>query len=243
MHVVPIPQEARPARFPSAPDGLSDWWSHRADTTTGCSWRSLIATPDRAPRLIGFAAEPGAVVQPTPGRTRTPLLPHTGAAGRTSEALSPRLQHQISTFPTPTPWPPPILDMLLAIGARSPIKGPPPPAFSTKSAHIRLNRRSRFSHGPLLVTSARASCTAARGLHSVTYPPDVLGPTIRMSYSPWRRARPMHLARYQRHDHLPLNASPPAPSWTPPAQTTRSLVHEPGPTLPTAPSDQPPLLS
>lgn len=27
-----------------------------ADTTTGCSWRSLIATPDRAPRLIGFAA-------------------------------------------------------------------------------------------------------------------------------------------------------------------------------------------
>ena len=30
IHAVPIHQEARPGRLPSAPDGLSDWWPHRA---------------------------------------------------------------------------------------------------------------------------------------------------------------------------------------------------------------------
>ena len=50
-----------------------------ACTTTDCSCRSLIATPDRAPRLIGFAAESGSVGRPSPATVhstshRHPLL-------------------------------------------------------------------------------------------------------------------------------------------------------------------------
>ena len=30
IHAAPIHQKARPGRLPSAPDGLSDWWPHRA---------------------------------------------------------------------------------------------------------------------------------------------------------------------------------------------------------------------
>jgi hypothetical protein len=52
--------------------------------------------------LIGFAAEAGSVVQPTPGRTRTILLRHTGTAVRNSRAglgpasapTQPHLRHE-----------------------------------------------------------------------------------------------------------------------------------------------------
>ena len=37
-------------------------------------------------------------MQPTPGRTRTPLLRHTGTAGPTSKAVSLRLQHPLSAL-------------------------------------------------------------------------------------------------------------------------------------------------
>ena len=56
-----------------------------------------MATPDRAPpRLIGFAAEAGSVVQPTPGRTEPLCSATPGPQGLPQELASLRLQHQLS---------------------------------------------------------------------------------------------------------------------------------------------------
>ena len=153
MHVVPIPQEARPARFPSGPDGLSDWWSHRADTTTACSCRSLIAAPDRAPRLIGFAAEAGSVVQPTPGRTEAPGLPHPSGLSAPSKSTS--LHHRLACGPfSDSPAEAHTLDALLLgllpITTRSPY-----PYQSACRPDALYSQQPRAPRGP----STRTSCS------------------------------------------------------------------------------------
>lgn len=97
IHKAPTPQRERPRRPPRRPRTSSLTVGAPADTATDCIRRSrILATPNLAPRLIGFAAAAGSMVQPTYGRTRTPRLRRTGTKEFSTKTASLRLQHPFS---------------------------------------------------------------------------------------------------------------------------------------------------
>ena len=98
IHAVPIHQKARPGRLPSAPDGLSDWWPHRAhNKRLDLTDANRYGAGPGASAIERVRSSVAGVVQPTPGRTEAPGLPHPSGLSALSKSTSPH--HRLARGP------------------------------------------------------------------------------------------------------------------------------------------------
>ena len=109
IHAVPIHQKARPGRLPSAPDGLSDWWPHRAhNKRLDLTDANRYGAGPGASAIDRVRSSVAGVVQPTPGRTEPLCSATPRPQGLPQRLASHRLQHPLSPSSTRPPVSPPL---------------------------------------------------------------------------------------------------------------------------------------